>query len=49
MTIDEAIKALREVIRFVEAEDGYDEFKDDLYSLLDAFDEDSPLPSEGEK
>ena len=40
MTYDDAIRCLRQIIEFAETRKGYEEFIDDLYSLLDAFEED---------
>ena len=39
MTIDDAIRALSALIDFIHLDSRYDEFENDLYSLLDALNE----------
>ena len=40
VTIDEAIRILSQLINFIHGDAGYAEFENDLYSLLDALNED---------
>ena len=40
MTIDDAIRYLGMLIDFIHGESRYEEFENDLYSLLDALNED---------
>ena len=42
MTIEDAIRILSVLIDFVHNDSRYNEFENDLYSLLDSFNEDKP-------
>jgi len=40
VTTDDAIKCVRQLLQYLEDNASYSEFEDDLYSLLDALNED---------
>jgi len=40
ITTDDAIECVTKLLRYLEENTGYSEFEDDLYSLLDALNED---------